>query len=67
MKDSWPQVDPLTGRKVCQMCWNQLHKLCWNTRAECNCACIDRPVRLAKTVKRETLDIAEVYETIEIT
>jgi hypothetical protein len=74
--DMWPQVEPLTGRKVCQMCWNQAHRLCWNKpkegdeqdalRPECHCACLDpKPAR--RRIKCLSMDIIEIYGRIEIT
>ena len=23
--DSWPKLDPITGRKICRACWNNVH------------------------------------------
>lgn len=70
----WPKKDPITGRFVCQRCWDQEHKKCWNKnkditmRIDCRCACHDgglqRP-RLEPLPKSDQT-IMEIYGEVTI-
>jgi hypothetical protein len=71
MKAYWPKKDPLTGRLVCECCYNQDHKRCSQrkkdpTRPLCDCACHDPKPKRVRDPLPETLDIEKVFGVIEV-